>query len=350
MRKMKKTGVIVFAAVLLCSALILPEVYAAKGVDTTKKCSLSIDITDTGYSELKTNEISIDLYKVADINVSGNYTPVTEFAAIDLSDIGAEKEAAAAKWVEKAAKAKEIVDVAAESAPIAKTTQTAASGQGKFSDLPVGLYLVDAQIVTTECYQYQFQPYLISLPDNAYARTDDSSDEWIYEVSVGLKPEKLDRYGDLIIKKTLDVYNATNPNATFVFQVEAAKTDVDTSISKVVYSNVVSLEFTEAGTQEMRIEKIPAGAVVTVTEVYSGASYKLTSEKEQTATILASSVYDILPMDPDSAEETAAVEFSNTHSDVPHGGSGVVNNFTWKDNSWSWTPIGEQAEDTPTID
>ena len=50
---------------------------------------------------------------------------------------------------------------------------------------------------------------------------------------------------------------------------------------------VVSLVFDGPGTKSVLVEDIPAGTVVTVTEVYSGASYELTTEASQTTTIIA---------------------------------------------------------------
>ena len=42
---------------------------------------------------------------------------------------------------------------------------------------------------------------------------------------------------------------------------------------EVVYSNVESITFTAAGQESVILDRIPAGAQVTVTEVYSGSSY-----------------------------------------------------------------------------
>ena len=69
---------------------------------------------------------------------------------------------------------------------------------------------------------------------------------------------------------------------------------------------------------------IPAGAEVIVTEIYSGASYTLTSEESKTVTILA------------DGEEGApvAVDFSNTYDERLNGGNGVVNHFSYEDGEW----------------
>ena len=154
--------------------------------------------------------------------------------------------------------------------------------------------------------------------------------ELVGEKAINLKVEKLDRYGDLVINKVLDAYNATLGGATFVFQVEATKVDVDTEEAIVVYSNVVSMTFDGTGKDSIVIRDIPAGAEVTVTEVYSGASYKVTTDAVQTGQILA--------------EDIISFDFENTYDGGLNGGSGIVNRFTYDSEAESWIP--SQSEDS----
>ena len=192
-------------------------------------------------------------------------------------------------------------------------------------DLVAGLYLVDAQQVTSDYYQYSFTPYLVSLPNNYYYHGGD--DEWLYQLTgedaIGLKPEKTDRYGDLVINKELDVYNETIGGANFVFQIEGTKTDIDTGAVKVVYSDVVAMTFNGYGSDSIKIEHIPAGSEIVVTEVYSGSSYELTSNGVQTVII--------------EAEEDAEVYFNNTFNEQLNGGTGLVNSFAYNSESGEWT-------------
>lgn len=55
---------------------------------------------------------------------------------------------------------------------------------------------------------------------------------------------------------------------------------------------------------------------MTVTEVYSGSSYEITSASEQTGTIIA--------------DQMETVEFTNDYNDRLNGGTSVVNHFTDK--------------------
>ena len=127
-------------------------------------------------------------------------------------------------------------------------------------------------------------------------------------MEVTLKPERHPRAGSLEIVKNLATYNVNDP-AVFVFQIEAEKDGEN------VYSDVVTMVFTGAGQKKVVLDKIPAGATVKVTEIYSGASYEVTSAAEQTVTV--------------SAEAVVSVEFHNDHSTTNHGGGGVNNHFTY---------------------
>ena len=166
---------------------------------------------------------------------------------------------------------------------------------------------------------YLFQPYLIALPNR-----DAVGEEWVYDVTVNLKPERQARYGALRITKKLENYHADKGDAMFIFQVEAVKDN------ETVYSNVVQLDMTKAGTESILIEKIPVGAKVTVTEIYSGAAYELTAgEKTQ--------VVEIPPRKADDGtEQSAEVSFTNDYNGK-HFGTGVVNQFDSTSNAHGWT-------------
>ena len=149
----------------------------------------------------------------------------------------------------------------------------------------------------------------------------------VYDVTAGLKPGQEDRYGDLEIDKTLISYNASLGEATFVFSIEAEKD------GKIVYSDVVSVVFDGTGTKSIVIRNLPAGAKVTVTEVYSGASYERTTEESQTVEIAADSI--------------AKTAFENEYNHQMNGGTSVVNHFAYtvpeeksgstrRESTWDW--------------
>ena len=100
-----------------------------------------------------------------------------------------------------------------------------------------------------------------------------------------------------------------------------------------VYSDVVSAVFDTAGTKSILVDKIPAGTEVTVTEIYSGASYELTSAPSQTVIIKASG----------EGEESVHVTFTNEYNEKLNGGASVVNHFANEDGVWT---VDQQSDST----
>ena len=331
-KRIKTAGALTLAAITVLSAAGLSSVYGAYGVETAKKCSLTFTLEDTEFDELRSLEIPVDVYKVADITEEAVYdtTNYTDFA-----DLGLEKVSStttAEEWAQMAEDAMKIVENNNKIAPTADVKVTkpagAAESTGVINNLETGMYLVQAETVQTREYTYDFTPYLVSLPNNYYYK-ENQDDNWVYNVKTGMKPQQTLRYGDLEIVKDLTEYNASLKDALFVFQVEG------TRHGEQVYSDVVSIKFDEAGKKSVLVEDLPAGTVVTVKEVYAGGSYSNTSGETQEAVIDAEGVTD----------HPASVSFTNTYNGKLIPGTGIVNHFENKDGEWSW----EQQTDEPAI-
>lgn len=119
----------------------------------------------------------------------------------------------------------------------------------------------------------------------------------------------------LIIEKNLTSY-AGNP-VTFVFRIEGKKATEET------YHDIdyVSITFKEGGKLSSDpIENIPVDTEVRVTEVYSGASYKLTSDPEQTWTI--------------TLTQENKVSFTNANENDDKHGYGAKNTFEKNNTGW----------------
>ena len=189
-------------------------------------------------------------------------------------------------------------------------------------NLETGLYLVSVEQLVTPNYVYTFTPYLISLPNNYYSG-EGTSDAWVYNLTgdnaIGLKPEQQQRTGDLIINKTLKNQNTTfGDKATFVFQIDITNGDKKES-------KVEALTFDAVGDQSVHLTGLPAGAVVKVTEVYSGASYDLKSDNGVETVIKANDEYS------QADAPVAEVSFVNDVNDSTNGGYGVINHFELND-------------------
>ena len=322
-KRLKQGSTFLLAVALTFPLLTLPGAKAASAINTGQKCSIEFDISGNS-SELLSASIPVKLYKVASVDESGNYTGIGAFSKLDLSSVSADNlDAAAATWAERAAEAKKLLKDDTE-----PTTTTLTQGRGTATGLDTGLYLGDTPKVITPNYTYTFTPYLVSLPTNNYYSGNGASDDWIYDLTkehnsaVGLKPEQHVRYGNLVINKELVDHNATfGNNATFVFQIDI------TTLDNKKETRIEELTFDAAGSHSVTIEKIPAGSHVTVTEVYSGASYELASAKSQETDIIAN---------PEKETEVefkpAEVSFINKHDGRTNGGYGVKNNFKLDEN------------------
>ena len=328
-KRLKQGSTFLLALALTFPLLTLPGAKAANAIDTDAECSIQFDIG--GSSELLKAGIPVNLYKVASVDESGNYTATGTFAKLDLSSVNADNLAdATAEWKKRANDAKEMLTDSDGNTvvepPKTITLTDNPNDDHTITGLKTGLYLVDTPKVITPNYTYTFTPYLISLPTNNYYNNDHTNDEWIYNLTgsnaVGLKPEQHVRYGDLVIKKELKDHNATfGDKATFVFQIDI------TTLDEKKETRIEELTFDAAGSHSVTITKIPAGSHVKVTEVYSGASYELASAKSQKTDIIAN---------PEKETEVefkpAEVSFINKHDGRTNGGYGVKNNFKLDEN------------------
>ncbi len=368
------------AAVCLLAALPRTAALARGLIDTGRECSLTVkteilvqdnEEENADWSELNETQIQVYLYRVAGVNQYGEYEGLEGFEELELEKVDGTVKAD--DWRETARAAADILGLpippSAEDAgtvsnigntggdaggelgwPVrmgqaswkeamelpadlpdklagADAVITMQGGTGTVQGLAQGMYLVWVMPVYTDEYQYTFLPYLVSLPNNSYdASIPGSEDKWDYESSVGLKPRQNLRYGSLKIRKALDNYQASLGEAMFVFQVEARKDLNRDGEKEIVYSNVIGLEFNDSGIKEAVIEHIPAGAEVTVEEIYSGSAYSL--EGESVLKIEA------IPAG-NGSEQSATAEFTNRYDDRTVYGTGAINHFTYDGAGWS---------------
>lgn len=322
-KRIKTAGALTLAAITVLSAAGLSNVYGALGVETDRKCSLTFTLDETEFDddELRDLEIPVKVYKVADITEEAQYdtTGYADFAGLGLENVSSTT--SAEEWAQMAEDAMKIVKAKEEIASTADVKVTKPEGATEFTgvinNLETGMYLVQAETVQTSEYTYDFTPYLVSLPNNYYSK-ENPDDNWVYHVTTGMKPQQTLRYGDLEIVKNLTEYNASLKDVLFVFRVEGTKE----GNPDLVYSDVVSVNFNQAGKKSVVVKHIPAGTKVTVEEVYEGGSYSCTSDKVLNTTIFA--------------DEQVKVEYSNTYNGKLIPGSGIVNHFEKEDGNWAW--------------
>ncbi len=301
-------------------ALADRETAAADAIDTDAACSLTLQMSSAEFrADLAGKGITVNVYRVADVTAAGKYELTEAFGgSTDLSGhlAGISSATTAEDWETYSQEAYAVVEtaeaagseVAQPTGCPAKMAVTADSGAVTVQNLKPGLYLVAPAAVDSVYYRYTFTPFLSALPYNYYY--SGGEDNWVYDLSVDLKVGRERLYGSLEITKTLENYNSLTQEGYFVFQVEGKNEAGD-----IEYSNTVSLTFTEEGSQTAALE-IPSGLTVTVTEVYSGASYEVTSDR--TVTLAG----------PVKAEEVSTVSFTNDYNEKLIPGTGVLNHFT----------------------
>ncbi|HBN55403.1 MAG TPA: hypothetical protein DD414_01375 [Lachnospiraceae bacterium] len=328
------------------------EVQAAGVIDLEKKCSVTVTPMDAaGDSEFLEDfakaDVVVDLYQVAKAKEVAGYDTYTYDFESDyksLEEAALKENITNEEWKALAQDAAKIA-VGAEDGTTLTPVLAGQELSTPIKDLDCGLYLVIARgrnlteaakyvkytetedgkkvldtIAMFSQYIYTFAPILISLPTKESVDGSISTanpGDWIYDPTISLKWEADRRFGPLEIVKSLQAQEMSEP-ATFVFSVEAVLDGEN------VYSDVVTITFTEPGEQVVLIEdKIPVGAEVTVTEVYSGAVYTILNDVSQTVTI--------------AADQVVGVQFINNYSRTEHGGGSVVNHFDHTDAGWSWS-------------
>lgn len=329
-KRIKTAGALTLAAITVLSAAGLSSVYGALGVETDRECSLTFTLDGTEFDELRSLEIPVDVYKVADITEEAVYDTAkyTDFAGLGLENVSSTT--TAEEWAQMAEDAMKIVeDKKIAPTADAKVTKPAGAAEptGVINNLETGMYLVQAETVQTSEYTYDFTPYLVSLPNNYYSK-EKPDDTWVYDVTTGMKPQQTQRYGDLEIVKDLTEYNASLKDALFVFQVEGTRN------GKQVYSDVVSIKFNQSGEKSVLVKHLPAGTVVTVKEVYAGGSYSNTSGDTQETMIVAEGVTD----------HPTSVSFTNTYNGKLIPGTGIVNHIEIENGNWDWKQWSDNTD------
>ena len=189
-------------------------------------------------------------------------------------------------------------------------------------------------LIQTKQYEYRYDAQLITVPtkdpypDENGERNTANPTPWIFNPTFVLKPSRVERTGDLKIVKTLSGFYGSKP-AMFVFEIEAELN------GNSVYSDVVTLRFTADGTKTVTIaDKIPCGATVTVTEVYS-SSYTQTSFAYTYDGTEAAENGPVIEVD-----KVLTASFTNGPGDTPPG-DGIVNHVDYQideNGTENWVP------------
>lgn len=334
-RNLKRGCALALAVLLALPCVNLMQARAAGPVVQDRDCELTVavDTTETVWGvgvgagasaeDFENMTVTVNVYKVADMNVSAEFTPTEAFQGLDFNVV-MNKDTNAATW-------ENLAKGAVEKLNGVKPTRTGAIKNGNsavIDGLDVGMYLIMPQETFNRdaTRKYVFTPYLTALPSSDYTQTGAGSDDWQYDRTIYLKGEAQPQFGKLTINKTLSNYNETLGLTTSVFEIVGKDKQ-----ENVVYTNVASITHNGAGTESVTIENIPAGITVTVTEVYAGASYEIDGENVKDAMIVSDEA-----VGPGNAE--ASVAFTNKLNGGHDSGYGLMNEFkAGEDGDWEWT-------------
>ena len=143
--------------------------------------------------------------------------------------------------------------------------------------------------------------------------------------TVEVPEEEMTETGSIVIEKDLKLYNQSQGNATFVFEVSVKN-------KETIKKEYVSLVFSTAEKQSVTIEDIPVGAEVTVTEVYSGGAYEVVGGNNvKTCTVRKGS--------------TEKVTFENTYNYKAIQTNSILNHYKYVDGNW----VVEQKTDSKAV-
>lgn len=334
-RNLKRGCALALAALLVLPCVNLMQTKAAGPVVQDRDCELTVavDTTETVWGvgvgagtsaeDFENMTVSVNVYKVADMNVSAEFTSTTGFEDLDFNVVM--EDSNAATWENLAAEAVQRLEGV-------KPTATGNIEKGNpavIGSLGVGMYLIVPQETfnSDSTRKYVFTPYLTALPSSDYTQTGAGSDDWQYDRTIYLKGEAQPQFGKLTINKTLQNYNATLGLTTSVFEIVGKDAQ-----DNVVYTNVASVTHDGAGEQSVTLENIPAGIIVTVTEVYAGASYEIVGENVQTTTIVSDAAVGL-------EKPAASAAFTNRYNGGNDSGYGLMNEFKAGDEEgvWEWT-------------
>ena len=167
---------VLLALCLMCLMLLPMTANAAGVIDTDRETTLTINYVS---DKTTTDGIHIDLYKVADVSIGGNWTLTQDFSGYSISL----DNHSTAEW---RALAQTLATYAErDSLTPYDSGETNSSGAltfpSKQSSMKCGLYLAVARKVKIGSYTYTSEPFLIQLPD----LSDD--DVWMYDVDCNAK-------------------------------------------------------------------------------------------------------------------------------------------------------------------
>lgn len=326
MRHRKRTRLVLAIAMLAFGAMCalgVPLAQADVNSGLGGANEISVGLSSNGQeTDIQGADVQVNLYRIATGSKNAKYDMYDyAFDVPSFKGLAGEYDPSSMTsdaWQRMAEESSEVVQKGNIPADV-----TARVGE-RVSGLADGIYLVLAPKASTRQYEYEFVSALVALPgkvssDGTFAYNTATDGRWantepVLPVPVTLKWSRTPRHGSLRIDKTVNDFKGES--TTFVYHI------VDAETNGKVYENFAAVQYTTDGTQSTTVNHIPAGIELVVTEEYTGARYRLASENDQRATIVAD---DITP-----------VAFTNEPNGSGKGGHGIENHFVFDAKKGDW--------------
>lgn len=215
-----------------------------------------------------------------------------------------------------------------------------------------------ASVAFSSTSKFVFAPELIVVP----TRVQDSRDPnntainsaWNYSPVITLKPNITQRTGALVINKKLDEFaqsdegdeNLLDKESTFIFQVTGYESETAYNQgAESIYSDVVSITFTNGGAKAETLDGLPMGSYVVVEEVYAGTSYEPVNKVFEGIVNANDNEFQ------NPASPVLTFEFENTYNRTNNRGGSITNKFDYSTSDqnsrtsggWNWTPVPDNG-------
>lgn len=319
---------------LLTATAILAT--AAKGAEPTGENSLTIGFCDneTWQADFATAHPVAELMKVAtatphDDDDAYDY----DFGAMGFEGIDLPSEPDQDDWTKTATQVASLVDGATERVTLRDSNRADGLDDGLYlllvhddaHPLAYGPGIGDSLIADTAGWSYSFPPVIIALPSRDIE--DGAFTDWTHDVTATLKPTRSPGMGSIRIEKTIRGFDGNE--TILVFHVIGRDSD-----GNIRYDEHRPMEVQAGGSDEAHasivIGDVPTSLLVSVTEEYPGAGYRL--------------VDSTAPEDPTTGRGTPPVfSFVNEKTDGSKTGGGIANRFVYDEDGkhdWTWHAKG----------
>lgn len=330
-KSISKRHIVLVVAVLLAVAMLLPQVLSGTAFAAEKQCRVRIGAGNPDTDNmLKSAGAVADLYLLAKSPQEGVYDypggfpdpEMDQEAWNKLAQSEARRLAGTAMPDISGVSLGTWTDVSEPGLYLVILRPDDATGNAymkEYEHPDGGAYLASEILSEDRSIGIQIAPEIISLPGQKLDGNGKPAG-WEYNLDMDVKPEITHRLGAVEIVKDLLTFEKDH-DAFFLFQVEGYLEE------EHVYSNLISMRFDNYGEQRVRLDNIPVGTELTISELYATPGYYLTGTKPADGKLIV------------DFDKVLEIRFENDYDGTRDKGDGIMNGFEFDPNTgnWNWT-------------